>query len=39
MGQQLRHIPAAIFKAECLRLMDEVRQQRTPIIITKRENQ
>jgi len=36
MGQQLRQIPARIFKAECLRLMDEVRQQRTPSIITKR---
>jgi prevent-host-death family protein len=31
-----RHIGAAEFKANCLRLMDEVAQQRRPIIITKR---
>jgi len=30
------HIPAAQFKANCLRLMDEVAQRRTPIVITKR---
>lgn len=29
-------IPAAQFKANCLRLMDEVAQSRTPIVITKR---
>jgi prevent-host-death family protein len=29
-------IAAAEFKANCLRLMDEVAQQRRPIIITKR---
>lgn len=28
-------IPAAQFKAECLRLMDEVEKTRRPIIITK----
>lgn len=28
-------IPAAQFKAECLRLMDEVEKTRQPIIITK----
>lgn len=31
-----RHISAADFKANCLRLMDEVALQRRPIIITKR---
>jgi len=31
-----RHVAAAQFKANCLRLMDEVAQQRRPIIITKR---
>jgi prevent-host-death family protein len=36
MAQQIRRVPAAIFKAECLRLMDEVQRRRTPIIITKR---
>ena len=29
-------IPAAQFKANCLRLMDQVAQRRTPIVITKR---
>ena len=36
MAKQIRRVPAATFKAECLRLMDEVQQRRTPIIITKR---
>jgi prevent-host-death family protein len=31
-----RQVAAAEFKANCLRLMDEVAQQRRPIIITKR---
>ncbi len=31
-----KFIAAAEFKANCLRLMDEVAQQRQPIIITKR---
>jgi prevent-host-death family protein len=31
-----KHVAAADFKANCLRLMDEVAQQRQPIIITKR---
>ena len=31
-----RCVAAAEFKANCLRLMDEVAQQRRPIIITKR---
>jgi prevent-host-death family protein len=31
-----RYVPAAEFKANCLRLMDEVAQQRRPIVITKR---
>jgi prevent-host-death family protein len=29
-------VAAAEFKAKCLRLMDEVAQQRRPIVITKR---
>ena len=31
-----RYVAAADFKANCLRLMDEVARQRRPIIITKR---
>jgi prevent-host-death family protein len=31
-----RHVAAADFKANCLRLMDEVARQRRPIVITKR---
>jgi prevent-host-death family protein len=31
-----RHVAAAEFKANCLRLMDEVARQHRPIIITKR---
>jgi len=31
-----RYVAAAEFKANCLRLMDEVAQQRRPIVITKR---
>jgi prevent-host-death family protein len=36
MPDEIERIPAATFKANCLRLMDEVAQQRQPIIITKR---
>jgi prevent-host-death family protein len=32
----IRHVAAADFKANCLRLMDEVARQRRPIVITKR---
>jgi prevent-host-death family protein len=32
----IKHIAAADFKANCLRLMDEVAHERRPIIITKR---
>ena len=31
-----RYVGAADFKANCLRLMDEVARERRPIIITKR---
>jgi prevent-host-death family protein len=31
-----RYVAAADFKANCLRLMDEVARQRRPFIITKR---
>jgi prevent-host-death family protein len=36
MDNEFRHIAAASFKADCLRLMDEVARQRRPIVITKR---
>ena len=36
MDNELRHVAAANFKANCLRLMEEVARQRKPIIITKR---
>lgn len=36
MTSKIGHVPAASFKANCLRLMDEVARQRRPIIITKR---
>jgi prevent-host-death family protein len=36
MRAGMDHIPAAQFKANCLRLMDEVARRRTPIVITKR---
>jgi prevent-host-death family protein len=36
MTSSTRHVSAANFKAECLRLLDEVAQQRRPIIVTKR---
>jgi prevent-host-death family protein len=32
----MRTIPAGQFKARCLRLMDEVRSTREPILITKK---
>ena len=31
-----KYVPATEFKANCLRLMDEVAKQRRPIVITKR---
>jgi prevent-host-death family protein len=36
MDDIIRHVPAANFKAECLRLLDEVARDRRPIIVTKR---
>jgi prevent-host-death family protein len=36
MDSKLPRVSAASFKADCLRLMDEVAQKRAPIIITKR---
>jgi prevent-host-death family protein len=36
MDNKTRYVPAAVFKANCLRMMDEVARQRRPIIITKR---
>jgi len=31
----MRTIPAGEFKVRCLRVMDEVRKSRTPVVITK----
>jgi prevent-host-death family protein len=36
MDKSLRQVSAADFKANCLRLMDEVAQRRQPLVITKR---
>ena len=38
MGTKVRpeEIPAGRFKAQCLRIMDEVRRSRRPVVITKR---
>lgn len=36
MAEQAPRVTAAEFKAKCLRLMDEVAQHRTPLVITKR---
>ena len=36
MTNDSRQVSAATFKAECLRLLDEVARQRRPIIVTKR---
>jgi prevent-host-death family protein len=36
MDKDIRHVAAANFKADCLRLLDEVAQGRRPIIVTKR---
>jgi prevent-host-death family protein len=36
VGDEGRRIPAAEFKTNCLRLMDEVANRRLPIVITKR---
>lgn len=35
-GTNERRVAAAEFKANCLRLMEEVARRRTPIVITKR---
>jgi prevent-host-death family protein len=32
----MRSIPAARFKAQCLRIMDEVKAHREPVLITKK---
>jgi prevent-host-death family protein len=36
MDKTIRHVSAAEFKTNCLRLMDEVAQRRRPIVVTKR---
>jgi prevent-host-death family protein len=36
MTESVRRVPAGEFKANCLRLMDEVARQRAPLVITKR---
>ena len=35
MDDNIVHIPIADFEADCLRLLDQVAQQRRPIIITR----
>jgi prevent-host-death family protein len=35
-GNLIQHVAAPDFKANCLRLLDEVAQRRRPIIVTKR---
>ena len=36
MGSDLRRVTAAQFKANCVRLMNEVVRRRRPLLITKR---
>jgi prevent-host-death family protein len=36
MIKKAREVPAGEFKARCLKLMDEVRTTRRPLVITKR---
>ena len=36
MPEKLPEVPAGEFKARCLKLMDEVRATRRPLVITKR---
>ena len=36
MAEPIREIAAGVFKANCLRIMDEVAETRTPVIVTKR---
>ena len=36
MDENIRRVSAANFKADCLRLLDEVAHGRRPIIVTKR---
>jgi prevent-host-death family protein len=36
MAEKSHEVPAGEFKAHCLKLMDEVRATRRPIVITKR---
>jgi prevent-host-death family protein len=36
MTRTIREVPAGEFKARCLKLMDEVRATRRPLVITKR---
>jgi prevent-host-death family protein len=36
MDEDIVRVPAAHFKADCLRLLDEVARGRRPIIVTKR---
>lgn len=36
MAEPVREIPAGVFKANCLRIMDEVAKSRSSVIVTKR---
>lgn len=35
MNKKAKYIPAGIFKAQCLKLMDEAQASKTPIVVTK----
>jgi prevent-host-death family protein len=36
MGEPVKSMPAGEFKARCLRVMEEVKKYRTPVLITKK---
>lgn len=36
MAMRVKTIPAGVFKANCLAIMDEVQSKREPVLITKR---
>ncbi len=35
-GETMKKMPAGEFKARCLRVMEEVKKYRTPVVITKK---
>jgi prevent-host-death family protein len=36
MGETMKTMPAGEFKARCLRVMEDVKKYRTPVVITKK---